>query len=75
MRLVLKSIDYKKYIPVGITALLLFSSICLTGSNVVIIYAGIAFISLEYIIYMLITRNKVLLNTYDAWLILVFLMI
>lgn len=75
MRLVLKSIDYKKYIPVGITALLLFSSICLTGSNVVIIYAGIAFISLEYIIYMLITRNKVLLNTYDAWLILVFLML
>lgn len=73
MGLSLKDIDYKKYIPQALTVLLLFSSVCLTGSNTVIIYACIALISFGYVIYMIIKKKSILMDIYDLWLLLVFL--
>lgn len=75
MRFFLKDIDYKKYIPIVLTALLLFSSICLTSGNTVIIYMCIAIVSFGYVIYMLITEKKALLDVYDVWLVLIFLLL
>lgn len=75
MGLSLKDIDYKKYIPQVLAILLLFSSICLTGSNTVIIYACITLVSFGYVIYMIIKQKSILLDIYDLWLLLVFLLL
>ncbi len=75
MGLSLKDIDYKKYIPQALTILLLFSGICLTGSNMVIIYACITLISFGYVIYMIIKKKSILMDIYDLWLLLVFLLL
>lgn len=75
MHWVLKRIDFDKHISVLLTSLLLFSSICLTSSKEIIIFVCIVLVSIEYFIFMLLARKKVLINSYDIWLVLVFLLL
>lgn len=72
MDLKLRNIDYKHYIPVVLTALLLFSSLCLTSGSAVILYSCIALISLGYAGYIVRIEKKLVLDIYDLWLLSVF---